>query len=317
MTILSFSSNAQLKVEGYTNYQLASFNVLVEDDALKNNTVLTNTALSLLETKLKEITELKIDQVIKDSLIAVPIFMNWIRTTGGAQYHPSKDWLINNGYIPEKARCVEISNITNFINWTEQNQPYMVLHELAHAYHHRVLNNNSAIITDAFQNAVSTNLYTNISYHSGGGNYSTLPTAYALNNENEFFAELTEAYFGLNDYFPFNFNDLSNYDPIGFKAMVSIWGDISLAANVPFDEKSELIVYPIPSANIINIAFTKNQNNIQEIELYDISGKRFTQPSSLINNNAISIDISDLLHGVYLLRIIFKEYSEVLKVVRE
>lgn len=60
--------------------------------------------------------------------------------------------------------CVEISNITNFINWTNQNQPYIVLHEPTHAYHHRVLNYNSPVITNAFNNVVSNNLYKNVSY---------------------------------------------------------------------------------------------------------------------------------------------------------
>ncbi|WP_117885342.1 TlpA family protein disulfide reductase [Aureibaculum luteum] len=214
----------KLSVNGYTNYNLSGFDVLVEERAFLENLILTNTAIDLLKTKLHEISQFKIDQDKMDALKAVPIFMDWNTTTGGSQYHPSKQWLITNGYIPEKAMCVEISNITNFINWTNKNQPYMVMHELTHAYHHRELNNNSTI-TNAFNNATSKSLYTNVSYHTGGEDYIIMPIAYALNDEQEYFAEISEAYFGLNDYFPFDRNDLSNYDVLGFNAAISVWGD--------------------------------------------------------------------------------------------
>lgn len=64
--------------------------------------------------KLIEISQFNIDSSKLVSLKSVPIFMDWNTTTGAAQYHPSQAWLIANGYIPEKAKCVEISNISNF-----------------------------------------------------------------------------------------------------------------------------------------------------------------------------------------------------------
>ena len=241
--LFPLKSKAQLTVNGYTNYTLSGFNVLVENDAFTNNSVLTNEAIDLLEINLIEISHFNIDPVKLDSLKVVPIFMDWNTTTGAAQYHPSESWLIANSYIPEKARCVEISNITNFINWTNQNQPYMVLHELSHAYHHRVLNFNDPTITNAFNNAVSNNLYTNVSYHIGGGNYINQASAYALTNEKEFFAEITEAYFGLNDYFPFDYNDLNNYDLVGFNAAVFVWGDLCFTATIGTDTRTECNSY--------------------------------------------------------------------------
>lgn len=222
----TLSLNAQLIVNGYTTFQMSGFSVLVEDDAFYNHNAMTNTAMTLMENNLSEIVDFCIDPEIRDSLQAVPIFMDWNTTTGAAVYHPSLAWLIQNGYIPEKAQCVEISNITNFVNWTHQNQPYMVLHELAHAYHHRVLNFNDPTITAAYQNAINQNLYTNIQYHNGNNVYTTAASAYGLNDEKEFFSELTEAYFGLNDYYPFDNADLQAYDPIGYNAVNAIWGAI-------------------------------------------------------------------------------------------
>jgi hypothetical protein len=43
-------------------------------------------------------------------------------------------------------------------------------------------------------------------------------------NYKEYFAELTEAYFGKNDFFPFERADLKKYDPTGYKLMQDVWG---------------------------------------------------------------------------------------------
>ena len=39
----------------------------------------------------------------------------------------------------------------------------------------------------------------------------------------EYFAELCEAYWGENDYYPFNKEQLKEHDPEGFAMMESIW----------------------------------------------------------------------------------------------
>lgn len=211
------------KVDGYTNFNFSGFNVLVQSTIVNSQTALANSALEIIESDLSKILELSLNEQTKSDLIAVPIFLDLNTTTGGAVYHPSAEWLSQNGYITEKAQCVEISNIRNFINWTKQNQPYMLLHELAHAFHHRVHNFSNSDITGAYGHAIDVGLYTNVSYHSGNDNYTTASRAYALNDEREFFAELTEAYFGLNDYYPFIRSELESYDPAGFDMIERVW----------------------------------------------------------------------------------------------
>ena len=49
----------------------------------------------------------------------------------GMHAHFSRDWLIENGNLPEKAGNVEIYSITDFVTW-KQYQPAMLLHEMAH-----------------------------------------------------------------------------------------------------------------------------------------------------------------------------------------
>ncbi len=47
--------------------------------------------------------------------------------------------------------------------------------------------------------------------------------AYALTNELEYFAELSEAYLGKNDFYPYNRKQLEQYDPDGYAIMKNIW----------------------------------------------------------------------------------------------
>lgn len=318
ISIFTLKGNAQLSVTGYTNYNFNGFDVLVENVAFNIDTPLTNVALDLLEEKLIEISLFEIDQTIIDSFKEVPIFMDWNTTNGAAQYHPSEAWLIDNGYIPEKAMSVEISNINNFIDWTILNQPYMVLHEIAHAYHHRVLNYDSPIITNAYNNAISLNLYTNVSYHQGNENYSTVSSAYALNNEFEFFSELTEAYFGLNDFYPFNYNDLNNYDSVGFDAMVTIWGNINPLNVNSLANIDTIKIFPNPSENSINIDLGNNYLNTKRIEIINTIGEIVSIYELIFNKRIATINTNDLTSGVYFVKVFQKDnFKTIIKVLKK
>jgi hypothetical protein len=47
---------------------------------------------------------------------------------------------------------------------------------------------------------------------------------YALTDQKEFFAEMSESYFGMNDFFPFNREELQKAEPELFKLMEDVWG---------------------------------------------------------------------------------------------
>jgi len=148
-----------------------------------------------------------------------------IEPVEAARYHPNKQWLIDNGYDPDKAKCVEIANMQNYLDWTSKNQPYMVLHELSHLYHDQALTggfNNSRVLT-AYNAAVASRKYETVRYFNGTDTVNNA-RAYAINNQMEYFAELSEAYFGNNDFQPFDYEELKTFDPTGFALMVEIWG---------------------------------------------------------------------------------------------
>lgn len=153
------------------------------------------------------------------ALRKVRIWIEWAkRSQGAAEFHPSAQWLSQHGYNPEKAGCVEVSNSRNFVQWSRTDQPWMMLHELAHAYHHLVLGDQHKGIEAAYQHALQQKLYESVTYIKGGKQ-----KAYALTNAKEYFAELSEAYFGQNDFYPFTRSELKTYDSRGYRLMQTVW----------------------------------------------------------------------------------------------
>ena len=98
--------------------------------------------------------------------------------------------------------------------------PYVILHELAHSYHDQVLGFNIDII-NAYRRAEKAGLYEKVLLFRGG-----LTRHYASTNHKEFFAEMTESYLGVNDFYPFVRAELKEHDPETFHLMERIWGKI-------------------------------------------------------------------------------------------
>jgi hypothetical protein len=136
----------------------------------------------------------------------------------GAQHHPSAAWLASHGYPAAFARNVEICDWREFITLV-QDQPFCLLHEMAHAYQDRRPLIDDAIHA-AFALAQSSGLYLKVTHL----HRAELVQAYALSNEHEYFAELSEAYFGVNDFYPYDRDELRHYDPEGFSMIEQAWG---------------------------------------------------------------------------------------------
>jgi hypothetical protein len=135
----------------------------------------------------------------------------------GPVFHFDRNWLAAHGLNPDMAGGVEIPNAQKFLDsysW----EPWVVMHELAHFYHRAVLGDGNPVILRAYQHAREAHLYERVLHYDG----KMLP-AYALKNELEYFAELTEAYFGRNDYYPFTRAELREYDSVGFAMIQQIW----------------------------------------------------------------------------------------------
>jgi hypothetical protein len=136
----------------------------------------------------------------------------------GGVYHPSAQWLQDNGYPTRWAGGVQLGNAANYLSWVAQ-QPAMVLHELAHAWDHGQHGYAQPAVLAAYDAAMAAGIYDAVAYVGG----QTLE-AYATTNAAEYFAELSEAWFWMNDYQPFVRAELQTHDPVGAAAVEEAWG---------------------------------------------------------------------------------------------
>ena len=204
---------------GYEVMQIEGWEVLVNKELLSGHPQLARDALKLLDNHLYQISRVVPDKALKD-LRRQKIWVEFKDKNYQCMcYHPSKEWLTENGYNPEKAGSIEICNAKNFLTWTID-QPWMVLHELAHGYHHLVLGYDNTQIKEAYNRAVKEGGYESVLHINGRKR-----RAYALNNDQEYFAETAEAYFGTNDFYPFVRSELKEHDPRMFELHEQLWSD--------------------------------------------------------------------------------------------
>jgi len=202
----------------YTIQNIEEWSVYVNNLLLNEEKVLGCEVLGLMRVKLYDINR-TVPKPALEKLHEVPI---WLEAENKqvtcACYHPSREWLSEHGFNPAKAKSVEIGNAINFIKWTIH-QPSMVLHELAHAYHHRVLGYDNPDIRAAYEQAVESKSYESVLRYDG-----QKARAYALNNDQEYFAELTESYFGTNDFYPFVRAEIMRNDLQMYETLKKLWG---------------------------------------------------------------------------------------------
>jgi len=136
------------------------------------------------------------------------------------QYHPSRDWLVNNGHDPRLAKKVHITQARDLLSRGEMlKHPAVVLHELAHAYHDQVLSFDHPEIIGVFKQAKAAGSYEKVLLYSG-----QKVKHYGLTDHKEYFAEGTEAFLYRNDFYPFVRAELKEHDPALHEVLVKIWG---------------------------------------------------------------------------------------------
>lgn len=143
---------------------------------------------------------------------------------GGAEFHPDAGWLKDNGRDPVMAKGVEFSNIPIFEQEVNR-MPNFALHELAHAYHNRIVTGSfdNAEIKASYEHAKASGKYDRVERWRGNGKANTFERAYAMTNPQEYFAECTEAFFSRNDFFPFTRDELKQHDPAMFDLLAKLW----------------------------------------------------------------------------------------------
>lgn len=203
---------------------IEGFTVLVDDRLLEGGSEAATgkEALAFLAAKLAEIRI-----VLPPDKLAALRKVTIVLDAGcgdlkAMQYHPSGDWLESHGYPRSLEKCVHMpraADVATRRNITEQ--PWVVLHELAHAYHDQVLGFEEPRIRAAWQG-----------FKDGGrGERALLYNGsrvkhYGLTDQKEFFAEMTESFFGVNDFYPFNRAELKTDFPELYALLEEIWGPV-------------------------------------------------------------------------------------------
>ena len=211
------------KPVAHTTRHIEGWTVRIDDRLLAGEAMARGErALALLTARLTAITMV----MPEPSLARLRGITIQLDLTHGAlhpmQYHPDAGWLTEHGYSEKLAKCVHLPDTEYFLSPFENHrQPWSVLHELAHAYHDQVLGFDEPRIRAAWQKFRDSGRYQSV-VTSPGGNRDH----YALTNEKEFFAEMTECYFGANDFYPFVAGELKQAEPEVFALLRDIWGPL-------------------------------------------------------------------------------------------
>jgi len=218
---LTFGASAQTKSfdpeSAYAPRQIEGWRVLVNQKLLAEPNLCDRT-IKVLSAQLYQITRV----VPAPALAKIRRIPIWVERDDplfpGMCYHESRNWLDSHGVNPAKTDAVELANATNFLSWSLE-QPCMVLHELSHGYHHRILGDDYAGIRHCYEHARATGLYNSVLRANGHHERH-----YAMTNAKEYFAESTEAFFGTNDFYPFVRAELKEYDPEMYALQCEVWG---------------------------------------------------------------------------------------------
>jgi hypothetical protein len=215
-----FADAEPAKPTSHTERKLEGWTIRVDDRLLEApNDELGKKALRFLENKLADIkVVVPEDRLKKLQAVTIVLDLSHGKLTS-MQYHPSAGWLKSNGYSTDLEKCVHIPRAADLATKRNINeQPWVILHELAHAYHDQVLGFEEPRIREAYEK-----------YKKSGHGEKTLlyngkrVRHYALTDHKEFFAEMTEAYFGVNDFFPFNRAELKEAEPEILELLAEIW----------------------------------------------------------------------------------------------
>jgi hypothetical protein len=210
-----FYDPVEQKLEGWT--------LAVDPELLtQENEAVATKAMTALANHLQRVKYIVPEERVKQ-LQQLPIWIEFNnKKLGNMQYHPDRGWLLANGHDPRLVKHVHIPIAKELYDphmWAKH--PYVVLHELAHAYHDQILNFDHPEVIAAYKKSKEDGIYEDVLLYTG-----KKVKHYGLTNHKEYFAEATEAYFGVNDFYPFVRAELKEHDPTMFKLLEQIWGKV-------------------------------------------------------------------------------------------
>ncbi len=208
----------------YDSREIAGFPIKIHRDFIAQNPALLDRVLLQLHADLDEIAHL-VPEPAAQALRSVTV---WVELQGSRELghgghglccHWSPGWLAEHHIVPEKVGGIELVNPDDYLTW-RRDQPYMLFHEFAHAYHWRIGTHDDEI-EKTYDAGMEKHLYDAVPRNSLPLGQRT--KAYAATNDHEYFAELSEAYFAVNDFYPYTRAQLRAHDPEGFALIERLW----------------------------------------------------------------------------------------------
>lgn len=212
-----------IPLEQYESRDVLGFKVLWHPDCLSRSTGLCRTAAASLEFDLRLMSE-RIPTAALGRLRSVPIVVSFGLPASGTfdgklpVYHRSGAWLKSQGFDAAREGVVELCDVETYLDYRDA-QPFLIVHEFAHALYATL--DDVSPVADAYDRAILSGAYDDV---RKVGTFGTRQRAYALTSAGEYFAETSEAFFGLNDFYPFTVDDLATADPIGLAVVSAAWG---------------------------------------------------------------------------------------------
>jgi len=181
---------------------------------------LEHTMVKILSYKLHMIDHF-IAEPGRKQLHEIPIWLEVGQAGPYIRYCGSRERLAAEGANPDKFGAVEVRDPQRMMNWAMLQQSD-VLGELALAYYDRhAAKKDSELgmkIQAAYAQAVKDGKYQSVLRFDG----QHVPHP-ALAGEKQYFAELMESYFLVNDHYPFIRCELKDQDPAGYALIAGLW----------------------------------------------------------------------------------------------
>ena len=150
---------------------------------------------------------------------------NWIEYSErvSLSYHPGRGWLIGRGYqVPKDPRSMMSLSVKSHYR-DSYRHPFVIFHEMAHGYDFYFIGKGRGYGNKEceanYQRMMKTKTYEKIKIWNGH-----IGSHYARSNRMEYFAESSEAYFAVNDIYPFVRAELREHDPKMARLIERYWG---------------------------------------------------------------------------------------------
>jgi hypothetical protein len=216
--VVSAPEQIRILPDAFHHQTLHGFQIRVSRELLSTSPRQAEEVLRLVDQQLADVRT-RVPSAVWAHLQSVPITIASMRMTAPAAYDWREEDSPFEGLLgPE--RGIMIGNLYEYVRVSrDQEQPMALLHELGHAYHHRFLGGDDyQPIRKAYDLAMRQGLYDRVKRRNAPDQ-----PAYAKSDAREYFCELTEAYFGRNDFFPFTREELERHDPLGYATVEAAW----------------------------------------------------------------------------------------------